>query len=97
MHKRYIFQKLVWHIENMPIGVVHRVLAEAWHETGELRAWLAQEGAWLEGLQRRLRRDRAAPADAEEIAHDLSVSSTRRPSYAKYLLAINSFVSSSDC
>lgn len=50
-----------------------RVLAEAWHESGELRAWLTQEGAWLEGLRRRLRRSpRApAPADAEEIADEL--------------------------
>lgn len=50
----------------------HRVLDEAWHETGELRAWLAQEAAWLDGLERRLRRDPALPADAEDLAHDLT-------------------------
>lgn len=51
-----------------------RVLAEAWHESGELRAWLMQEGAWLDGLQRRLRRSPDAPADAEEISEELYVS-----------------------
>lgn len=57
-----------------------RVLAEAWHESGELRSWLAQESAWLDGLERRLRPRRdpsageeRAPADAEEIAAELYV------------------------
>ncbi|XP_075984484.1 dystrophin isoform X3 [Anticarsia gemmatalis] len=49
----------------------YKVLAEAWHESGELRAWLMQESAWLDGLQRRLRRSPNAPADAEEIAEEL--------------------------
>ncbi|CAB3224722.1 unnamed protein product [Arctia plantaginis] len=49
----------------------YKVLAEAWHESGELRAWLMQEGAWLDGLQRRLRRSPNAPADAEEISEEL--------------------------
>nr|XP_049693576.1 dystrophin, isoforms A/C/F/G/H isoform X3 [Helicoverpa armigera] len=49
----------------------YKVLAEAWHESGELRAWLAQERGWLEGLQRRLRRSPDAPADAEEISDEL--------------------------
>lgn len=48
------------------------MLAEAWHESGELRAWVAQEAAWQEGLARRLARSPAAPADAEELAHELS-------------------------
>lgn len=52
---------------------VGRVLAEAWHESGELRAWLTQEAAWLDGLQRRLRRSPNAPADAEEITDELYV------------------------
>lgn len=52
------------------------MLGEAWHESGELRAWLTQEGAWLEGLARRLRRSPDAPADAEEIAHELSALET---------------------
>ncbi|XP_052755419.1 dystrophin, isoforms A/C/F/G/H-like isoform X2 [Galleria mellonella] len=58
-------------------GVTHavyeryKVLAEAWLESGELRAWLTQEAAWLDGLQRRLRRSPDAPADAEEIADEL--------------------------
>lgn len=54
-----------------------RVLAEAWHESGELRAWLTQEKAWLDGLQRRLRRSPNAPADAEEISDELYVSTPR--------------------
>lgn len=54
-----------------------RVLAEAWHESGELRAWLTQEAAWLDGLQRRLRRSPNAPADAEEITDELYVNITR--------------------
>ncbi|KAL0868146.1 hypothetical protein ABMA27_007698, partial [Loxostege sticticalis] len=49
----------------------YKVLAEAWHETGELRAWLTQEAAWLDGLRRRLRRSPNAPADAEEITDEL--------------------------
>ncbi|KAJ8709448.1 hypothetical protein PYW07_009274 [Mythimna separata] len=49
----------------------YKVLAEAWHESGELRAWLTQEKAWLDGLQRRLRRSPNAPADAEEISDEL--------------------------
>ncbi|XP_063382009.1 dystrophin-like [Cydia fagiglandana] len=48
----------------------YKVLAEAWHETGELRAWLAQEAAWLDGLERRLR-SRHQPADAEELSAQL--------------------------
>lgn len=52
------------------------MLAEAWHETGELRAWLTQEAAWLDGLRRRLRRSPNAPADAEEITDELYVSKT---------------------
>lgn len=55
---------------------IRRVLAEAWHESGELRAWLTQERAWLDGLQRRLRRSPNAPADAEEISDELYVSTT---------------------
>ncbi|CAH2053925.1 unnamed protein product, partial [Iphiclides podalirius] len=48
----------------------YKVLAEAWHESGELRAWLSQQGAWLDGLQRRLQ---PAPprADAEDISDEL--------------------------
>ncbi|XP_047511118.1 dystrophin-like isoform X6 [Pieris napi] len=48
----------------------YKVLAEAWHESGELRAWLAQQTAWLDGLQRRLRTS-PARADAEEISDEL--------------------------
>ncbi|XP_026331601.1 dystrophin, isoforms A/C/F/G/H [Hyposmocoma kahamanoa] len=52
----------------------YKVLAEAWHESGELRAWLAQEAAWLDGLERRLRPRLPhphQPQDAEEIADEL--------------------------
>ncbi|GBP04627.1 hypothetical protein EVAR_3963_1 [Eumeta japonica] len=49
----------------------YKVLQEAWHETGELRAWLAQETAWLDGLQRRLRKSPNSVADAEEISDEL--------------------------
>ncbi|XP_028157710.1 dystrophin, isoforms A/C/F/G/H-like [Ostrinia furnacalis] len=69
--------KRVTHINARWTQVTHgvyeryKVLAEAWHETGELRAWLTQEAAWLDGLQRRLRRSPNAPADAEEITDDL--------------------------
>ncbi|XP_050354937.1 dystrophin, isoforms A/C/F/G/H isoform X1 [Nymphalis io] len=49
----------------------YKVLAEAWHESGELRAWLAQQAAWLDGLQRRLTRERRARADAEDISDEL--------------------------
>ncbi|XP_038221210.1 dystrophin-like [Zerene cesonia] len=48
----------------------YKVLAEAWHESGELRAWLAQHTAWLDGLARRLRSS-PARADAEEISDEL--------------------------
>ncbi|CAG4985372.1 unnamed protein product [Colias eurytheme] len=48
----------------------YKVLAEAWHESGELRAWLAQHTAWLDGLARRLRGS-PARADAEEISDEL--------------------------
>lgn len=72
------------------ISWVHRVLGEAWLESGELRAWLTQERAWLEGLQRRLRRSPNAPADAEEISDELYVStahghSTTPPADPLYL------------
>lgn len=56
------------------------MLAEAWHEAGELRAALAQHTAWLDGLERRLRKPPTAPADAEEIADDLYVC-TYLPTY----------------
>ncbi|XP_013173119.1 PREDICTED: dystrophin, isoforms A/C/F/G/H-like, partial [Papilio xuthus] len=54
----------------------YKVLAEAWHESGELRAWLAQQAAWLDGLQRRLQRPQPAPdrpdrPDAEDISDQL--------------------------
>ncbi|KAI8437244.1 hypothetical protein MSG28_011630 [Choristoneura fumiferana] len=49
----------------------YKVLAEAWHESGELRARLAQEAAWLDGLERRLRAQHA-PADAEELSAQLA-------------------------
>ncbi|KAG6458770.1 hypothetical protein O3G_MSEX011047, partial [Manduca sexta] len=49
----------------------HKILAEAWHESGELRAWLAQEAAWLDGLQRRLRAPPAPRADAEDLCDHL--------------------------
>lgn len=57
-----------------PNACLCRVLCEAWLESGELRAWLSQERAWLAGLQRRLRRSPNAPADAEEISDELYVS-----------------------
>ncbi|XP_039760235.1 dystrophin-like isoform X3 [Pararge aegeria] len=49
----------------------YKVLAEAWHESGELRAWLAQQTAWLDGLQRRLTKETRARADAEDISDEL--------------------------
>ncbi|XP_045779365.1 dystrophin, isoforms A/C/F/G/H-like isoform X4 [Maniola jurtina] len=49
----------------------YKVLAEAWHESGELRAWLAQQSAWLDGLQRRLTKETRARADAEDISDEL--------------------------
>ncbi|CAH0731277.1 unnamed protein product, partial [Brenthis ino] len=49
----------------------YKVLAEAWHESGELRAALAQQAAWLDGLRRRLARPRPARADAEDISDEL--------------------------
>lgn len=61
----------------MNVRSPNRVLAEAWHESGELRAWLAQEAAWLDGLERRLRPRHPQPQrlqDAEEIADELYVS-----------------------
>lgn len=64
------------HTKNVVTLTFCRVLAEAWLEAGELRAWLSAQAAWLDGLQRRLRPDtsRAARADAEDISDELYVS-----------------------
>nr|XP_032522222.1 dystrophin, isoforms A/C/F/G/H-like isoform X3 [Danaus plexippus plexippus] len=62
-----------WTADTHAVYERYKVLAEAWLEAGELRAWLSAQAAWLDGLQRRLRPDtsRAARADAEDISDEL--------------------------
>ncbi|CAK1546843.1 unnamed protein product [Leptosia nina] len=68
--RRLTHLNAVWTRVTHAIYERYKVLAEAWHESGELRAWLAQQAAWLDGLQRRLRTS-PARADAEEISDEL--------------------------
>ncbi|RVE43477.1 hypothetical protein evm_011875 [Chilo suppressalis] len=63
-----------WTIVTHGVYERYKILAEAWHETSELRAWVSQENAWLDGLHRILRRSatpRTNPTDAEDMWAEL--------------------------